>query len=73
MCECYADCNGDGKVNAFDVTIIKRELGRDDCATNPCLADCNGNGAVTQDDLEIARAQFGRSDCPPSPGHGTQN
>ena len=67
VCECYGDCNCDTIVDVADSLILKQELGRDDCATNPCRADCNRDGKVTNADLEIIRTQFNRRDCPPCP------
>jgi cytochrome c553 len=63
-CECYADINGDSKVNLADLVCMKGEFLRDDCAINFCCADCNVDNHVNLADLLIMKVQFLRTNCP---------
>jgi hypothetical protein len=64
-CECYADIAGTtGKVDLYDLTQMKREYNRTDCAINPCTANLNGDGKVDLSDLVIMKVQYNRNDCP---------
>ena len=58
---CQADINGDGRVTAKDLAIMRAEIGRDDCATIPCRADVNGDGSVNDKDMLILRSEFNRN------------
>lgn len=64
VCECYADINGDTKVNLADLVIMKGEFLRDDCAINSCCADCNLDHQVNLLDLMIIKTQFLKTNCP---------
>lgn len=63
-CECYADINGDTKVNLADLVLMKGEFLRDDCAIKPCAADCNLDNRVNLSDLMIIKTQFLKTNCP---------
>jgi len=67
VCECYADCNSDTKVELQDLVIMKGEFGRNDCDTNPCQADSNDDDKVDLQDLVIMKAEFGSTSCPVIP------
>jgi len=67
ICECYADCNCDAKVNLSDLVIMKTEFLRNDCDMNPCQADCNGDYQINLSDLVIMKTQFLKTDCPACP------
>jgi hypothetical protein len=67
VCECYADCNRDTKVNLADLVIMKGEFLRTDCAAAPCDADCNWDNKVDLDDLVITKSEFLRTACPVCP------
>ena len=62
-CKCNADCNNDGTVDLFDLSILKTEFSRTDCYTNPCQADCNGDGSVDDLDLTIMKNEFLKDVC----------
>ncbi len=64
-CEmCYADCNRDGMVDLFDLTIMIVEFGRIECSdTNPCQADFNGDGSVDLFDLLILIIEYPAQNC----------
>ncbi len=49
------DLNGDGKINANDEAILKKNFGIS--FQNP-KADITGNGEVDQEDLDLLRSQF---------------
>lgn len=65
VCECSADATCDGIVNLKDVTMLRKELGSDDCyGEDLCNCDFNGDGHVDVEDLSILRRDYGRKDCP---------
>ena len=58
---CPADVNGDGAVNALDLTLILATWGTT-CPWPPCPQDCNGDGIVNVLDLLDVLAAWGP--CP---------
>jgi len=68
VCECDADCTGDGKVQLLDLVLMKYEFGRTNCSISPlCQADCNYDNKVNLNDLVLMKSEFGRTDCPVCP------
>jgi hypothetical protein len=68
VCECYANLNGDNKVNSSDLLLLKIDYNRSNCSPeNPCIADINKNGSVNSQDLLIMKVQYNRNNCPPIP------
>jgi len=62
VCECYADCNCDTKVDLSDLVLMKAEF------MQPAVhADCNGDGTVDLSDLVIMKNEFMRQSCPECP------
>lgn len=55
---CQADLNGDGKVDVQDLTIMRNEMGRDDCTQTPCRSDVNSDGSVNSKDMLIMRSEL---------------
>jgi hypothetical protein len=53
----YADFNGDGVVNASDLTLVNNAR----LAPYNILADINGNGVVDATDVNIVRTRIGTS------------
>ena len=51
----YGDLNGDGSIDAFDLTLMKRYLFRTNPNINTELADLNGDGYIDAMDLAILR------------------
>jgi hypothetical protein len=60
---CQGDANGDGVVNAVDLSILSSEWGRQCTSQQPCRADFNNDGIVNAVDLSILAANWGRQ-CP---------
>jgi hypothetical protein len=57
---CPGDANGDGVVNAVDLSILASEWGRQCTSQQPCRADFNHDGIVNAVDLSILAANWGR-------------
>ena len=51
----YGDLNYDGKVNAIDLTILRRYLARYSSKIDIAVADFNGDGKVNTLDLMLLR------------------
>jgi hypothetical protein len=66
VCECYADFDNDGFVDGDDLSILKKDYGKD-CRIVVCKADGNGDGFVDGDDLSLFKNEYGRVDCPACP------
>ncbi len=62
VCECYADCNCDTKVDLSDLVLMKTEF-----MQTPVYADCNDDGTVDLSDLVIMKNEFLRQSCPTCP------
>ncbi len=56
---CDADINGDGRVNALDLALLRQQFGRSGGS-----ADLNGDGAVNALDLALLRVRFGQAPGP---------
>ena len=56
---CPGDANGDGVVNAVDLSILASEWGRN-CNQQSCRADFNQDGIVNAVDLSILAANWGK-------------
>ncbi len=68
VCGCYADFNGDGRINFSDLLILTGEYGRTDCSQgNPCQADANGDGKVSLRDMSLVEEEFQEWCQPPIP------
>lgn len=76
-CECPADLNGDGEVEAADLAILLGSWGDPGCGGElPCPADLNCDGAVEAADLAILLGSWGPcgglggggESAPPGPG-----
>jgi hypothetical protein len=59
------DTNGNGVVNATDVSQVKSQVGKPLNASN-ARADVNANGAITASDVALVKSSVGRT-LPP--GH----
>jgi hypothetical protein len=62
VCECYADCNCDTKVDLSDLVLMRQEF-----LQPPVCADCNGDGNVDLSDLVIMKNEFLRQGCSTCP------
>jgi len=56
---CDADINGDGRVNAIDLGLLRAAF-----ATRDAAADVDGNGIVNSLDLALVRRRFGKAPGP---------
>ena len=58
----FGDGNGDGKVDAADYVIWRKNLGWQSSGPgNTNIADYDGNGIVEQTDYDLWRSQFGKT------------
>ena len=62
-CECYADIDGNTKVDLSDLVIMKNEF-LQPCPPSVCSADCNGDNKVDLSDLVIMKGEFLNTGCP---------
>jgi hypothetical protein len=67
VCECYADCDCNKKVDLSDLVIMKQQFNWV-CSAHPtCEANCNGDTKVDLNDLVIMKNEFSRTQCPACP------
>jgi|GEM_PF-173895 len=51
----YGDCNGDGRVNSTDVSVLRRYVMKENIEINLDNADVNADGKVTSTDYSILK------------------